>query len=141
VQLLSWRQRLLHDLMRQQEWFDPHPPHQPTESARQVPVDEHGTPVCAVAGNVWNVVRAIDDPDPTFHPRVQDYQCGLPFPLSHLPWHSRYFDRCNPLNRDSPKSPKRLAKVALSSYRLGGSPLGTALRRLRLLWSAQSADP
>jgi hypothetical protein len=45
VQLLSWRQRLLHDLMRQQEWFDPHPPHQPTESARQVPVDEHDTPV------------------------------------------------------------------------------------------------
>src|SRR4051812_38246219 len=55
------KQRFLDDFVREQERLDWNCCHQPTERARQMPVDEDSMAVDAVARNVRNVVRAIDD--------------------------------------------------------------------------------
>jgi hypothetical protein len=55
------KERFLDDFMREQKWLDWNGFHQPTERAREMPVDEDSMAVDAIARNVGNVVRAIDD--------------------------------------------------------------------------------
>src|SRR3954467_3598105 len=59
------QERLLHDFVSQQKRFNPHCFQQPSKTARQMPVDEHGVAVHTVPGNVWNIEFSIDDADPT----------------------------------------------------------------------------
>src|SRR4051794_21241694 len=58
------KQRLLDDLVREQEWLDSYGLQQPAESPREMTIYEDRMAVAAGAGNVRNVVFAIDDPDP-----------------------------------------------------------------------------
>jgi hypothetical protein len=63
-----------YDLMREQEWFDPDRLQQPAEASRQMPVDENGLPVFAVARNIRDIVVMADlaNPPPERFHHVQE---------------------------------------------------------------------
>src|SRR5437868_4979388 len=56
-------QRLLNDLMREEERLDAHRAHQPAKAARQMPIDKDRMSVYAVAGNVRDIIIAVDYAD------------------------------------------------------------------------------
>jgi hypothetical protein len=69
------KQGFLDDFVREQKRLNYNLFHQPTERAREMPVDENSMAVNAVSRNVGNVVRAIDDsyaPAQRFHHIEQD---------------------------------------------------------------------
>ena len=55
------KQGFLDNFVREQKRLDWNCHHQPTKRAREMPVDEDGVTVNAVARNIGNVVRAVDD--------------------------------------------------------------------------------
>jgi hypothetical protein len=67
-------QRLFDDLVREQERFDPDRLQQPAEASRQMPVDENGLPVFAVARNIRDIVGTGDlaHPPPQRFRHVQE---------------------------------------------------------------------
>jgi hypothetical protein len=60
VQAKFIEQCLLHNLVREQEGLDPDGLHQPPKRTGKMAVDEHRMAVLAVAGDVGNVVIAVD---------------------------------------------------------------------------------
>src|SRR4051794_23352296 len=54
---------LLDDFVGQKEEVYPNGFHQPTKTARQMSIDEYCVAINAIAGDVGNVVLAIDDPN------------------------------------------------------------------------------